>query len=160
MTELFIMRHADALSAQDGQKDFDRPLSAIGKMRAQAIGRYLHTNGCNVGIALVSPSRRTLQTYDAMREVDDSLPEHDAQSEIYNAESSVLLRLIQATVLKTKAVLLIGHNPGVHQLAIELCATPQRINDFRPATLCGLKFESFQSTGEIQNGTLTHFFCS
>ena len=156
MKDLFIMRHADAVDAKTGQKDFDRPLSALGKTRAQAVGVYLKEHVLDVGAALVSPACRTMQTYQAMREVNEYLPEPDYEAEIYNASFPTLKSLIAHWANAKTNLLLLGHNPAVHELAIDLCSAHAKLNNFRPASFCVIHFKDDQNW---QCGELTHFYC-
>lgn len=119
MQRLILMRHADAeRSAPDGGGDRERPLSAHGRADARAMGRSLAARGLKPDMALVSDARRTRQTWD---EVHEALGDVDLRvtPALYNAASDTLRRAVEAAEDEAGCLLVLAHNPGVHQLAVE-----------------------------------------
>ena len=82
------------------------------------MGRALAQRGMKPDMALVSGARRTRDTWDAVSEHfgDVELQVCDA---LYNAPADVLRRAVEAAEDQAGCLLLIAHNPGVHQLAVE-----------------------------------------
>lgn len=115
MRELILLRHAHAGPAAPGTADLDRPLSPEGLAEAEAAGRWLHEQGLVPDRVLCSPARRTRETLEAVLAaigyVDQRLD--DA---IYEATSGTLAGLADAH-RECERLLLVGHNPGLEQLA-------------------------------------------
>lgn len=115
MRELVLLRHAHAEQAAPGQNDLDRPLSAEGLAEAEAAGRWLRDKGLVPDCVLCSPSRRTRETLEAVLAaigyVDQRLD--DA---IYEASPGTLAALADQH-REVERLMLVGHNPGLEQLA-------------------------------------------
>ena len=115
MRELVLLRHAHAEQASPGQGDLDRPLSAEGLAEAEAAGRWLRDKGLVPDCVLCSPSRRTRETLEAVlaaigyvdQRLDDS---------IYEASPGTLAALADQH-RDVERLMLVGHNPGLEQLA-------------------------------------------
>jgi phosphohistidine phosphatase len=113
--ELVLLRHAHAEQAAPGQNDLDRPLSAEGLAEAEAAGRWLRDKGLVPDCVLCSPSRRTRETLEAVLAaigyVDQRLDES-----IYEASPGTLAALADQH-RDVERLMLVGHNPGLEQLA-------------------------------------------
>jgi len=68
-------------------------------------------------MVLVSPARRTMQTLEALEPWDDT-PLIEPLDTLYLASAQQLLQALQAVPETVRSVLLIGHNPGMHELAM------------------------------------------
>src|SRR5690606_1895601 len=117
MQRLILMRHAKAEASAPGG-DVDRALSERGRRDAAAMGRALAERGLKPDVALVSGARRTRDTWDA---VSDFFGDVDmtVSNGLYNASADVLRRAVEAAEDEAGCLLLIAHNPGVHQLAVD-----------------------------------------
>lgn len=122
MYRLMLLRHAKAFPA-DGGPDIDRPLSERGQADAQSVGEFMAANGLEAGVAIVSPSVRTRQTFEI---IDVSLrksPKIRLEAKIYEASTHTLLKLAQGISPKQPSVLFVGHNPGFEDLINELISS-------------------------------------
>jgi phosphohistidine phosphatase len=120
MATLIVLRHAKAAGGI-GMSDAARPLTARGRRDAEAAGRHLRDHGLAPGLVLCSPSTRTRQTLDALR-LDASVTV-SYEPRIYQNDVDLLFELIRTTVDDVDPVLVIGHNPALHQLVVDLGAT-------------------------------------
>ena len=115
MRELILLRHAHAEPASNGQADLDRALSAEGLAEVEAAGRWLAANKLVPDCVLCSPARRTRETLEAVLAaigyVDQRL-----EDGIYEATPGALAAIADAH-RDTERLLLVGHNPGLEQLA-------------------------------------------
>jgi len=115
MRELILLRHAHAAEAIAGQADIDRPLSPEGLAEAEAAAAWLAQQNLIPDRVLCSPSRRTRETMDAVLAqvgyVDQRL-----EDGIYEGTSGTLAGLADAN-REAERLLLVGHNPGLEQLA-------------------------------------------
>jgi len=116
---LIIFRHAQALKPVAGQRDFDRALSERGRSDAAIMGRALAEVGLSPDLALVSTALRTRQTWEeAAKAFPNARVEYiDA---FYNAEARELAGAMQDHEEGEETVMIVGHNPGVHELAAGL----------------------------------------
>ena len=115
MRELILLRHAHAEAAGAGQADMDRPLSRQGIAEAEAAGRWLKEHGYLPDRVLVSPSRRTRETLEEVLRVLGYVEQRQEQR-IYEATPGTLMQV--ADELRDIArVMLVGHNPGLEQMA-------------------------------------------
>lgn len=123
MRQLILMRHAQAASAAPAGGDRERPLSPQGRAEALAAGRALAARGVRPDLAIVSAARRTRETWAAVAEglgIAADAPKLEAEAALYNAGADVLRRHVEGAEERCEALLLIAHNPGVHQLAFDL----------------------------------------
>ena len=114
MRELILLRHAHAESAAAGQDDHARGLSATGLAEAQAAGDWLREHGLRPDRVLCSDAARTRATLAALGDIGAGEVYEDAS--IYDASPGTLAALADAN-RDVERLLLVGHNPGLEQLA-------------------------------------------
>lgn len=117
MNRLILLRHAKAERRSASGQDIDRALTDGGRADAALMGRVLADQGLRPDVVLVSAARRTQETWDAMA---DLFPRARTQvmRALYNASPLVLFEAAEGAGAGT--VLVIAHNPGVHELALRL----------------------------------------
>lgn len=117
MHRLILMRHAEA-ERSSPQGDRERPLSEGGRRDAARMGRALAARGLRPDLALVSTAARTRQTWDL---VHDAMGDVEVRVEpsLYNAPAETLRHAVEAAEDEAGCVLVLAHNPGVHQLAVD-----------------------------------------
>jgi phosphohistidine phosphatase len=127
MRELILLRHAHAENAAAGQDDVDRALSRQGLAEAEAAGRWLKEHSYLPDRVLVSPARRTRETLEeVLRQL--GYVEQRQDQRIYDATPGTLMQV--ADELRDVArVMLVGHNPGLEQMAALLSSGQS--GDFR-----------------------------
>lgn len=123
MRRLILFRHSKTERIQPGQSDFDRDLTARGRDDANVIGRYIQRHGLVPGHAMVSPARRTRQTWDIAARHFHTQPQVAFEDGIYDASPERLFALLAAAGSDAASVMIVGHNPGLHELALALVAT-------------------------------------
>jgi len=116
MRELLLLRHAEAMSAGPDGRDTERPLSLHGEAQARAAGAWLAEHGAAPDAVLCSPARRTQMTADAVGKAL-RVPKPQFVHAIYRATPGELLALIENHAPDAHQVLLVGHNPGMEDLA-------------------------------------------
>ena len=134
MHRLILMRHAEAEARPPvGGEDRDRPLSARGLSEAARMGQELAARGFRPDLALVSGAVRTRQTWE---QVQDALGDVEVrvQDHLYDAPADTLRQEIEFNEEEAGCVLVLAHNPGIHQLAvdylIESAASPTILDRF------------------------------
>ena len=138
-----MLRHAKA-EVGLGLIDHERPLAERGLRDAAAMGDFLRAQGLEPGLVLCSTALRTRQTLEGLRL--DAPARYE--NVIYSGDGHDLLDLVHvagAEFAQTETILLVGHNPAVHELAI--AAGNEQIEDFPTCALAVIELESWQSRG-------------
>jgi phosphohistidine phosphatase len=119
---LHLLRHAKSARADEGIDDRLRPLSRAGREDARFVARSLPAALGTVDLVLCSTALRTRETA-ALVLADFALsPAIAFEDALYAAALPDLIRRLRQLDEATRAVLLIGHNPGLHDLALALAA--------------------------------------
>ncbi|TVR07384.1 MAG: histidine phosphatase family protein [Salinarimonadaceae bacterium] len=125
MKRLILFRHAKS-DWPGGVDDIERPLAERGRMAAPLMGRYLRDEGLLPDLALVSPALRTRETWDlASAELGETIPVR-IEPRIYEAPPGQLLQVVHEIDDAVRAAILVGHNPGSHELATTLAGFGDR----------------------------------
>jgi len=125
------MRHAKSSWDDPRLSDHARPLNARGRHAAAAMRRAMQDLGLLPDVVLVSSARRTLQTMEAL-EPWEATPLVEPMDSLYLASAPQLLAVLRGVAETARSVLLVGHNPGLHDLAV-LLAGPQAMSTGSPA---------------------------
>lgn len=99
--------------------DRDRPLNTRGRRAASAMRQAMRDLGLAPDVVLVSTARRTLETLDALEPWDD-MPLIEPMDSLYLATPMQLTAALHGVAETVRSVLVIGHNPGMHDLALSL----------------------------------------
>jgi phosphohistidine phosphatase len=122
---LHIARHAKSSWEDHDLPDHDRPLAARGRKAAKRMAKHLRDEGISPSLVLCSSARRTRETLERVEPGGDVRVER----ELYGASASELLERLRRVPDETQSVMLIGHNPAVQELALELAADGDRLAD-------------------------------
>ena len=142
---LYLLRHARAEIAGDGAPDDSRGLTREGRREAADVGAFLASRAEAPTYVLCSAARRAVET---MERVIAALPEKPATSiseALYLASSRKLFEQVRATDPSVSSLMLVGHNPGIAELAANLsgrgdaAALRSLARRFPPATLAELE---------------------
>ena len=124
MKRLYLLRHAKAVPADPQAEDHARELTVRGMHDASAVARYIRKNGFTPQLVMASTSARTRQTADlVLREIEARAEYREA---LYLADPEKILGLIQAAPPSISDLMVIGHNPGLEELATRLAREPVR----------------------------------
>jgi len=119
MHQLLLLRHAKSSWDTAATPDRDRPLNARGRRTATTMRRAMRDLGLAPDLILVSTAKRTLETMTALEPWDDT-PLVEPMDDLYLANEETLLDALRGVSETVRSVLLIGHNPGMHELAVTL----------------------------------------
>jgi len=119
LRQLLLLRHAKSLWDDPKLSDHARPLNGRGRASARAMRQAMRDLGLAPDLVLVSSARRTLQTLEALTPWDD-LPLVEPMDALYLASARSMLDVLHDVAETVRSVLLIGHNPGMHELAMIL----------------------------------------
>lgn len=113
---LILFRHAKS-SWSEGVEDHERPLADRGKKAAPVMGHYIAKHRLEPDLALVSTARRAQDTWSrALRAMKGKVEARNVR-DIYMAPAERLLSVVQGTAPKIGTLMLVGHNPGLEDLA-------------------------------------------
>ncbi|MDB5595671.1 MAG: phosphoglycerate mutase [Hyphomicrobiales bacterium] len=125
MRRLILLRHSKA-AAQAGGGDFERPLTHRGRKDASRAGRALKEAGLLPDTSVVSNAKRTRETLErVLEEFGEKTPVH-VESRLYNADVGALISALHKTPASVRTLLVVGHNPGIAELAETLAGTGDR----------------------------------
>jgi phosphohistidine phosphatase len=147
MRTLYLLRHGKAESGAPGGRDYDRALAPRGLRDSARMGAHLAECAVPPRFFLCSPARRAAQTLDRVRE---SLPLGDAgefQRNLYLASAEQIFERVCEVDDSVDSLLVVGHNPGLEQLAATLARPLQgdpdswALPNFPTAALAMLRFD-------------------
>src|SRR5882757_9074336 len=120
MRRLMLLRHAKTEADAPSGRDQDRRLDARGRTDAAEIGGWIGRHPPFPDLVLVSPAIRAHQAWEAMKKLARQ-PRVELLPELYGAAPSQLLQAIRAaSSADPKVLMLVAHNPGMHELALAL----------------------------------------
>ncbi len=122
MKVLSVVRHAKAERPEGYPSDFARPLTSRGHKDAARLGSLLAELQPPVDCILSSPAARAAQTADRMAAALGFTESVTWENAIYLASADTLLELLRRAPEEAEHIVLIGHNPGLEELAAGLCS--------------------------------------
>ena len=122
MHQLILLRHAKAERGSSDLSDHDRNLTAEGRRTAAAVGAAMRSIGLAPDVVLVSSALRTQETLDALEPWEDR-PNIETIANLYMAGYAQMRDILRALPETVRSVLVVGHNPGIHELAQVLAGT-------------------------------------
>lgn len=120
MKTLTLLRHAKSDWSDAVARDFDRPLNERGRRAARTIGAHMASEGLVFDRVLASPALRVKDTLDEVERAYGKPLPREYDERVYLASASTLLDLVRETDEQVERLLLVGHNPGLEDLALEL----------------------------------------
>lgn len=138
MPKLIIMRHAKAVDRMEAEDDFERGLTQRGREDAARAGEAMAKAGFIATHAVVSPSRRTRETWGVIAPMLGAAQLYDPMA-LYHATTEMLERaVIEQLNEGAEVIALVGHNPGVggfaHSLAVSAGAGSDLPNGWPTST--------------------------
>jgi phosphohistidine phosphatase len=164
MRRLLLMRHAKAERLQPGGRDLDRVLDPRGRADAKTLGTYLVQHRSIPDLALVSTAARTRETWTLVAAVFAKARAASFDDRLYEAFPLPILEVIKQTAEDVGTLLVIGHNPGLQDLATMLVASGdiearERLGrEFPTSALATVSFVAENWSGvHARGGRLEHF---
>ena len=122
MRQLLLLRHAKSSWDDTAKSDHARPLNARGRAAAAAMRGVIRNLGLVPDVVLVSSARRTRQTLEALAPWDET-PIVEPMDGLYLATPAQILSIIATVSDTVRSLMVIGHNPGLHELAVTLAGS-------------------------------------
>jgi phosphohistidine phosphatase len=127
MRRLMLLRHAKTESDAPSGEDIDRRLNERGTEDAAEIGLWMARHNYAADLVLVSTAVRACQTWDIIAPTLSAIMPRAKVAhlpELYLADPADILRTVHGATTKAPGgLLVIGHNPGMHELALALTAS-------------------------------------
>jgi phosphohistidine phosphatase len=145
MKRIYLLRHAKSSWKDEDLADHDRPLDGRGRKAAKAMARHLRRESIQPELVLVSTALRVRQT---LERIEPALGRRSVRVEaaLYGASARSLLERLRAVPDTVSSVMIIGHNPGLQQLAVDLARPAPELSavrlKFPTGALATLAFDS------------------
>jgi phosphohistidine phosphatase len=123
MRRLMMLRHAKSDLGTPGMRDQDRVLAERGRESAPRIGSYMTRHALRPDLIVASTATRVRQTLDLVLPAFPKPPRIVYDDRLYEVEAEGLLEVVKETPGDVHALLLVGHNPGLAELAAHLVGT-------------------------------------
>jgi phosphohistidine phosphatase len=161
MKTLFLLRHAKSSWDDPGLADHERPLAKRGRRASKVLAEHLRNERIAPELVLCSSSRRTRETLDRIAPALGDEVRVEVERDLYAASAERLLQHLRKVDDGVGSVMLIGHNPGVEQLAIKLAGDGDKLADLRTkyptGALARLEFDASWSELEPGSAELVDF---
>ncbi|HEY5423872.1 MAG TPA: histidine phosphatase family protein [Ilumatobacteraceae bacterium] len=115
--DLLLVRHAKSAWDDPSLNDHDRPLAPRGTKATRRMSAYLAQAEYRPDVVLCSSSRRTMDTLDGIRAALPRRARVELADELYLADANTLLKRLHGLNGKDRCAMLVGHNPGIEDLA-------------------------------------------
>ncbi len=146
MRRLLLLRHAKAVPLADSD-DFGRALTESGREQARRVGAWLAGANLAPDRCLFSGAVRTRETFDLLAAALPRTVEAVEQNALYEATRFLVLGLLRELPASARAHLVVGHNPGMAEVANLLAgegSPSERLrmaSKFPPAALAVIAFD-------------------
>ena len=117
MSRLLLLRHAKAVWADPGERDFDRRLKRSGHEDSKSIGRQLKAKGLVPDRVLCSTARRARETWEGVAEIIGAMEDRVTYLDgLYSSDAAGYLEIAREAP-PAETLMLVGHNPMMEDLA-------------------------------------------
>jgi phosphohistidine phosphatase len=123
---LYLLRHAKSSWDDPSLADGERPLAPRGRRDGKRIAEHLRRLEIEPELVLCSSARRTRDTLELVRQAIGGATVL-VEDELYGASAGELLERIRLVPDEVASVMVIGHNPGLEQLALALASAGEEL---------------------------------
>ena len=123
MRRLLLLRHTKSSWSEPGASDLERPLNRRGQEAAPRIGAYLARHRLIPDRVLCSTARRARETWELIAAEAPAVPPATFVERLYDASPRTLLDVFRHAEPEAKSLLVVGHNPGLQEVATQLIAS-------------------------------------
>lgn len=117
---LYLLRHAKAENGASSQDDKSRGITARGIKATEYIGKYMRERQIEPQKVLCSSAIRTTETLMKIEHACNQTFPVEYSDKLYHASAAEMLNVIAQVDASVNALLVVGHNPGIHELAMKL----------------------------------------
>jgi len=147
MRTLYLLRHGKAEAGAPGGRDYDRALAPRGERDAVRMGAHIAECEDPPSWFLCSPARRAAQTLERVRRALPLAEAGEFREDLYLASAEQIFERVCEVDDAVGSLLVVGHNPGLEQLAESLARPPKGdphallLPSFPTAALAILRFD-------------------
>tara|TARA_Y100000588_G_C14024266_1_gene825676 strand:+ start:431 stop:940 length:510 start_codon:yes stop_codon:yes gene_type:complete len=123
MKTLVLLRHAKSDWGNPRLDDFERPLNARGRRAAPRMAAFMRSEDLSPDLVWCSPAARAWETWSLMAPVLSDDAEVASRDDLYLASREGLLAVARTAPDHTERLMIVAHNPGLHDLAVSLATT-------------------------------------
>jgi len=127
MLTLSLLRHAKSSWNNPAVPDHDRPLATRGVVDAPLMGRAMTERGIDPDLVLCSSARRTRDTLALVLPELKVEPKVVYEDALYHASAAEMLEMMRAVPPGASRLMLVGHNPEIHALALDLVGSGPKL---------------------------------
>ena len=128
---LFLLRHAKSSWDDPNLSDHDRPLAPRGRKASRRIASYMKDKGFEPSIVLCSSALRARQTWEIAASAFDKRTAVEIDPSLYRAGTEELMSRLRSIRPEASSILLIGHNPAMHELVLTLASQGEQLESIR-----------------------------
>jgi phosphohistidine phosphatase len=140
MKRLHLLRHAKSSWDEGDLADHERPLAPRGEKAARRIAEHVRREGIRPELVLCSTALRARQTLAALLPVLAGDVEIRVEAMLYGAGVTQVLARVREVDEGVGAVLVVGHNPTLHELALVLTERSDALERFPTGALASVAF--------------------
>jgi phosphohistidine phosphatase len=126
MLRLILLRHAKSDWSRPGTSDHQRPLNRRGRIAAPRIGTYMAEERLLPQLVLVSTALRTRETWQLVSQNLRARVRASFDERLYESTPATILSVIRETPAPITTLMIVGHNPGLHAVALALTGSGDR----------------------------------
>ena len=120
MRLLYVLRHAKSSWSDPDRRDDERPLAPRGRRATARLAAHLRREGIQPELVLCSPARRTRETLEGIKPAFVGKVGVRIEDALYGAGSDEIVELVRAVPDTVTAVMLVGHNPAIQSVVVQL----------------------------------------
>jgi phosphohistidine phosphatase len=154
---LYILRHAKSSWDDAELADHERPLAPRGEQAAARIAEHVRSEEIAPALVLCSTALRARQTLATLLPVLGGDTEIRLEEALYGAGLDDVLARVREVPEAVPSVLLIGHNPTLHELALALTGREDALERFPTGALASVTFTTTWSELAEGGGELEGF---
>jgi phosphohistidine phosphatase len=117
---LYLLRHAKSSWSDSGLSDHDRPLAKRGREATAALAAHMTSARIAPAVVLCSTATRAQETLGGVRRAFDDDVAVWSDAGLYGADGTELLAVLRELPATVPSAMVVGHNPGLQDLALTL----------------------------------------
>lgn len=125
MKRLLLLRHAKAVTGAGKTGDHGRPLNERGRKDAPRIAVAMQHSDYIPELVLCSTAKRTVETWELAAPELDARPRVSFLDALYLVPWKSIAQTLRSEGKGAAVLLVVGHNPGLEELAQALARKPQ-----------------------------------
>jgi phosphohistidine phosphatase len=144
---LYLLRHAKSTHSSGRENDFERALTKGGRRVAHTVGAWMRDHDRVPALAIYSTAHRAAETWRLVSSALGAEIAGIAEEKLYLAAPESVFEMVIAVPDHHASVLIVGHNPGLHQLALVMAGAgaPDDVarldQDYPPGALTEIRFD-------------------